>query len=198
MKNLVTTTTLVAALVVSGQAFGQSKSKTSDKKQTKSHAMRDNQMDCVTAAGEESSAVAANNSSVTENNSGTVNLSGSSLSGASGVNIVTSSDALVGNGVNVYSGTVSTPLSNSGADVNQVNDINQSSAQEGSISGYSRGANVTLGVTASSDVTKSASHDSSFDASVDSSKTHDKSLSSAHASNSTLSKAYSNTRDHSF
>ncbi|HMF52931.1 MAG TPA: hypothetical protein VK593_01180, partial [Edaphobacter sp.] len=120
MKNIVTTTTLVAALVVSGQAYGQSKShSSSDKKQTKTQALRDNQMDGVTAAGEENSAVAAAGSRVTENNSGAVSLSGNAANGASAVNIVSSSDALVANGVNVYSGTMSTPASNGGADVSQ-------------------------------------------------------------------------------
>ena len=111
-------TFVTASVLVSGAAYGQSKPKTNHDKQ----ALRDSQMDKVTAAGEEQEAVAANNSSVTENNTATVNISGSVLMGASGVNIVNSSDALVGNGVNVYDGSLSTVGSNSGANVKQTNE----------------------------------------------------------------------------
>jgi len=193
--------TLVTALVVSGQAYAQSNvnksSDKNDKKQNKTRALRDNQMDNVTAAGEENSALAANNSRVTVYNSGSVDLSGAALSGASGVNIVSSSDALVGNGVNVYSGTISAPYANSGADVNQSNDITQDTAQKAKIDGYYRGANSQLSVYASSDVNKSASSNSTFESSLEKNKTHDQTLDLSHTKTSSLSKEYSNTHDQS-
>src|SRR5215475_3581990 len=116
--------TLVAALVVSGTAYGQSKSSTApEKKQTKAKALRDNQMDRVTAAGEENTAVAAHDSTVTETNTGSVTVAGSVLMGAAGVNIVNSSDAMVANGVNVVSDTAG------GANITQSNEVTQDSAQ---------------------------------------------------------------------
>lgn len=193
--------TLVTALVVSGQAYAQSNAnKSSDKnekKQSTTRALRDNQMDHVTAAGEENTAVAANNSWVNVYNAGSVDLSGAALSGASGVNIVNSSDAMVGNGVNVYSGTISAPYANSGADVNQNNYITQYSASTGTIDGYYRGANSQLHVSTASDVTKSASSSSSFDSTLDKSKTHDQTLDLSHTKTSSLSKDYSNSHNQS-
>ena len=99
---------LVTASVLSGgSVYGQTKHQTHNR-QNKPHAISDTQMDRVTAAGEKQSAVAVNNSTVTETNNATVNLSGSALNGATGMNIVNSSDALVGNGVNVYNGSLTT------------------------------------------------------------------------------------------
>lgn len=89
-----------ALVLVSGAAYGQSTSKASHGKQAKHQPLRDKQIDKVTAAGEEQSAIAANNSTVTENGTGTGSLSGSALMGASGVNIVSSADAEVANGAN--------------------------------------------------------------------------------------------------
>lgn len=151
--------TLIAALVVSGTAYGQSKSSTApEKKQSKTRALPDNQMDRVTAAGEEQEALAANNSTITETNSGAVNLSGSALMGAKGVNIVNETDALVGNGVNVYNGSttaVTIPIFN--GTVHQDNTIDQSSRTEATLKNYKRGANSQLSVTSSSDDTESSS-----------------------------------------
>src|ERR1700723_1527271 len=104
--NKIICTLVTAPVLVSGAAYGQSKAKTAHDKQP----LRDSQMDKVTAAGEENSSIAVNNSTVNENNTGTVNLSGTSLMGAKGVNIVNSSDGLVANGVNLYN---SSALSNS-------------------------------------------------------------------------------------
>src|SRR5271170_3702032 len=87
-------TLVTASVLVGGSAYGQNKPKPTNDKQTK-QALRDSQMDKVTAAGEENSGIAADNSTVTENNGGTVSLAGSALMGAAGINIVSSSDALV-------------------------------------------------------------------------------------------------------
>ena len=171
MRKLVIT--LVAALVVSGTAYGQSKTSTApEKKQTKARALRDNQMDRVTAAGEEQEALAANNSHITETNSGTVNLSGSALMGAKGVNIVNESDALVANGVNVYNGSLTTVSNTGSADVDQSNDIDQSSRTEATLTNYKRGANSQLNVTSSSDNTKRSSSMSTLDASFSHTQKH--------------------------
>jgi hypothetical protein len=126
--------------------------------------MRDSQMDKVTAAGEENSAIAANNSSVTENNTGAVNLSGTALMGASGVNIVNSTDSLVGNGVNIYDSSELSDTSTTGTDVKQKNTITQSSGSSATLDGYHRGQNSQLTVDKSSDVTKSNTSSSSIDA----------------------------------
>ena len=55
--NKIICTIVTASVLVGGAAYGQNKSKTAHDKQ----AMRDSQMDKVTAAGEENSSVAANN-----------------------------------------------------------------------------------------------------------------------------------------
>jgi hypothetical protein len=118
-------------------------------------------MDRVTAAGEENTAAAANNSTVTEKNTGSVTVAGSVLQGAAGINIVNSSDAMVANGVNVYSGTLTTDANNGGANVKQSNDVSQNSAQTARISGYERGTNSQLSVTRP-DVTKLLTNASSL------------------------------------
>jgi hypothetical protein len=58
--NKIVCTLVTASVLVSGAAYGQSKPKTNHEKQP----LRDSQMDKVTAAGEENSAIAANNSTV--------------------------------------------------------------------------------------------------------------------------------------
>src|SRR3954447_15439526 len=116
--------TLVTALVVSGTAYSQSQTSSAPvKKQSKAKVLTDNTMDRVTAAGEENTAVAAHDSTVTETNTGSVTVAGSVLNGAAGINIVNSSDAMVANGVNVVSATAG------GADIDQSNDVSQNSAQ---------------------------------------------------------------------
>src|ERR1700677_1273483 len=165
--------TLVAASVlVSGSVvFGQNTTKTSPDKHAKKQ-ISDNQMDKVTAAGEESSSIAADGSSVTTNGNSTVNLSGSALSSASGVNIVSSSDALVGGGgVNVYS------ASGDSTKVKQSNSVDQSEATQGTLTDYHRGQNSQLAVTASSNVTKSNAFTSSLNTSLNTSTTDAKSYS---------------------
>src|SRR5258707_2137869 len=122
--NKLVCTLVTASVLVSGVAYGQSKSKTTHDKQ----ALRDSQMDKVTAAGEENSSVAANNSTVTENNTGTVNASGTALMGASGINIVNSTDALVANGVNIYDSSLTADHTTDGTDVTQRNKISQDSS----------------------------------------------------------------------
>lgn len=68
--NKIICTIVTASVLVGGAAYGQNKTKTTHDKQP----LRDSQMDKVTAAGEENSSIAANNSTVNENNTGTVNL----------------------------------------------------------------------------------------------------------------------------
>jgi len=174
--------TLVAALVVSGTSYGQSsKSSAAPKKQSKAQALRDNQMDRVTAAGEENTAVAAKDSTVTETNTGSVTVAGSVLQGAAGVNIVNSSDAMVANGANVVSNTAG------GANITQTNNVSQNSKQTATIDGYSRGADISATLSTSSDVTKSASSSSSLNTSLNTSKTHDQSLTLSHSKTASLS-----------
>jgi hypothetical protein len=74
-------------------------------------------MDSVTAG----SAIAIDAASVTTTDTGSVNLSGTALSGASSVNIVNSSNSLVANGVNIYDSSLTSQDTNSGATVNQIN-----------------------------------------------------------------------------
>ena len=106
--NRILCTFVTASVLVSGAAFGQSTTKTTQGKQP----MVDTQMDKVTAGhSDDSSAsggsIAANNSTVTTSATGAVSLAGTALEGASGVNIVSSTDAMVGNGVNVYDSSIS-------------------------------------------------------------------------------------------
>src|SRR5258708_38024236 len=122
-------------------------------------------MDKVTAAGEENSSIAANNSTVTENNTGTVNLSGTALMGASGINIVNSSDALVGNGVNVYDSSALSNASTTSTDVKQTNTIGQSSGSAAVLDDYKRGANSQTDSTHASNSTETSSSTKTLNAS---------------------------------
>ena len=84
--NKLVCTLVTASVLVSGAAYGQNKSKTAQP-------LRDNQMDKVTAGSSDPSSgaagsIAANNSTVNTTTTGAVNLSGSALMGAAGVNIV--------------------------------------------------------------------------------------------------------------
>ncbi len=160
--NRILCTFVTASVLVSGAAFGQSKPKTTHDKQP----LRDSQMDGVTAAGEENSAIAANNSTVTENNTATSDISGSVLEGAKGVNIVTSVDGLVANGVNVYDSSLAADNSTDGTDVKQKNTVSQDSSSSATLEGYYRGANSQLTVNKSSDVTSSNNDTSSINASL--------------------------------
>src|SRR5271154_6556572 len=114
---------VTASVLVSGAAYGQSKPKTTPQP------LRDSQMDKVTAGDSSDPAsggnIAANNSTVTTTTNGTTSLGGSALMGASGVNIVSSTDALVGNGVNVYDSSLTADAKGTGTDVSQSNDISQ-------------------------------------------------------------------------
>jgi hypothetical protein len=125
-------TLVTASVLVSGSAYGQNKTNASHDKQSKQQPLRDTQMDNVTAGQSDTSSaggsIAANNSTVTTNNTGAVNLSGSALNGAAGINIVNSSDSAVANGVNVYDSSLTTQGANGGATVNQGNSITQSAA----------------------------------------------------------------------
>src|SRR5580692_9003600 len=89
--NKVICTLVTASVLVSGAAYGQSKPKTTKQP------LQDSQMDKVTAgdSGDPASGgnIAANNSTVTTTTNGTVDLSGAALMGASGINIVSSTDA---------------------------------------------------------------------------------------------------------
>jgi hypothetical protein len=136
--NKLVCTLVAASVLVNGSAFAQSNAKPAADKQP----LRDSQMDGVTAG----SAIAIDNASVTSTDAGSVSLSGMSLSGATAVNIVTSSNSLVANGVNIYDSSLTTQDSNGGATVNQVNDVKQT---EGTNATVVIAANVVpLGLTA--------------------------------------------------
>ena len=149
--------TLITASVLTGAvAYAQANHTSQNKKQSKSQTISDKQMDSVTAGQTDTSSsaagsIAANNSSVTTSNTGTVDISGATLSGAAGINIVNSADSAVGNGVNVYNGSLTTEAANDGANVSQENDIDQSISTSASLDGYHRGANSQLTVVKSSD-----------------------------------------------
>jgi hypothetical protein len=178
-------TLVTASVLVGGSAYGQNKTNHKQAKQ----ALLDNQMDSVTAAGEENSSIAANNSTVTENNTGAVDLSGSALMGASGINIVSSTDALVANGVNVYDSSALTNASTKPTDVSQGNAISQDSSSEAVLSGYKRGENSQLKVSKSSNVSNMRSSTSSLNASLNSSTTD----SFAYANDLTKSESFTDT-----
>jgi hypothetical protein len=100
--NRVVYTLLAASTLISSAAFAQSAK----------HVLADSQMDRVTAG----SAIAIDDASVTTSNTGSVSLSGSSLSGASGLNIVSSSNSLVANNANI-----AVASADKGQPVNQIN-----------------------------------------------------------------------------
>src|SRR5258707_2248454 len=104
--NKLVCTLVTASALVSGSAFGQGKTKPATDKQSK-QALRDSQMDGVTA-GSVGGSIAANNSTVTTNDNGAVNLSWSALRGASGITIANSTNSSVGNGVNVFATRLTT------------------------------------------------------------------------------------------
>jgi len=117
--NKVVYSLVTASLLVAGSAaFGQ---------QTK-QSLRDNQMDSVTAG----SAIAFDRASVTSQDSGSVSLSGSALSDASGVNIVSESNSLVANGVNIADTDSQTGREPNGKLI-QVNDTQQTEADNAKI-----------------------------------------------------------------
>jgi hypothetical protein len=89
MKQL---STLVLACVFCVSALASSKSKP----------LADNQLDQISAG----SAIATGESTATDTNTAKVELGGSSLNGASSLNIVNAADSTVGNGVNVWSGNI--------------------------------------------------------------------------------------------
>ena len=131
--------TLVTAGVLVSSAFAQDK--------TTKQPLRDSQMDGVTAG----SAIAIDNAAVTSSNTGSVNLSGSALSGASAINIVSSSDSLVANGVNIYDSSLTSQDSNKGTTVNQMNTVQQT---EGTNATVAIAANVVpLGLAATASAT---------------------------------------------
>jgi hypothetical protein len=184
--NRILCTFVTASVLVSGAAYGQSKPKTTHDKQT----LKDTQMDKVTAAGEENSSIAANNSHVTEDNTGTVSLAGTALMGASGVNIVNSSDALVGNGVNVYDATWSPgafgALSGSALlTVKQSNDIDQDAFSEASLEDYHRGQNSQTTIVASENKTKNNTFTESKNASFNHTTTNNFSATETRSSSTT-------------
>jgi hypothetical protein len=111
--NKLVCTLVTASVLVSGSAFAQDQAKHASDKQP----LRDSQMDGVTAG----SAIAVDAAAVTTTDTGSVNLSGTALSGASSVNIVNSSNSLVANGVNVYDSSLTSQDTNTGATVNQTN-----------------------------------------------------------------------------
>jgi hypothetical protein len=113
--------TLVTAGFLVSSAFAQNK--------TTKQSLPDTQMDGVTAG----SAIAVANAAVTSSDTGSVDLSGAALSGASAVNIVNSSDSLVANGVNVYDSSLTTQDSNKGATVNQLNVVKQTEATNATV-----------------------------------------------------------------
>ena len=137
---------VTASVLVGGAAYGQSTSKTTQKQP-----MRDSQMDKVTAGQSEGGdasggSIAANNSAVNTTTTGSVNLSGTALMGASGLNIVRSTDSLVANGVNVYDSSLTADNANDGSKVNQSNSIDQSQSTGATLDSYHRGQNSQLTV----------------------------------------------------
>ena len=188
--NKLACTLVTASVLVGGSAYGQNKPKTTNDKPAK-QALRDSQMDKVTAAGEENSSIAANNSTVTENNSGTVSLAGSVLSGASGINIVNSTDSLVANGVNVYD---TSATSGKGSDVTQGNVIDQSENATATLGSYHRGENSQLTLSKSSNVSKSSSSSSSLNASLNTSTTDTFAKSNDLSKTASLTDTYSNVK----
>jgi len=189
--NKIICTLVTASVLVGGYAYGQNKPKTQDKQGKQ--ALRDSQMDNLTAAGDPS--IAANNSTVTSSSTGAVSLAGSTLSSASGINIVSSADAAVANGVNVYDSSLTTDASTKGADVNQVNAIGQSITATGTLSGYKRGANSQYSDTESSDVTKANSSSSSLDTSLNHSTTDSKSFTDDSSKTHTSSASFSTSKN---
>lgn len=121
--NKLVCTLVTASVLVSGSAFAQ------DKSASGKQSLRDNQMDGVTAG----SAVAIDNASVTSNDAGSVNLSGGALSGAAGVNIVSSSNSLVANGVNVYDNSLANQDVSNGSTIGQKNTLSQSQGTNASV-----------------------------------------------------------------
>lgn len=104
MKKLSNILVLVLVVGVSALAYGKSKP------------LADKQLDRISAG----SAIADGESTATDSHDFDVALSGSSLSGASAVNIVNAADSTVANGVNTWSGN---NLNN--ASVAQINSISQ-------------------------------------------------------------------------
>ncbi len=189
--NRILCTFVTASVLVSGAAFGQS---TSNKTTQAKQPLRDTQMDKVTAGHSDSDpvsggSIAANNSSVTTSATGTVDLSGTSLEGASGVNIVRSSDAMVGNGVNVYDSSVSS----SSAKVKQSNDVSQTESTGAAIGSYHRGENSQLTVNKSSNVTANDTSSSSVNASLNAQSSSDKSYSNLNSTTDTKSNSFTTT-----
>jgi hypothetical protein len=136
--------TLVTAGVLVSSAFAQNK--------TTKQSLPDSQMDGVTAG----SAVAVANAAVTSSDTGSVNLSGAALSGASAVNIVNSSDSLVANGVNVYDSSLTTQDSNKGATVNQLNVVKQTEATNATVAIKAKVVPLGLAATATATATNIA------------------------------------------
>ena len=136
--------TLVTAGVLISSAFAQSK--------TTKQSLPDSQMDGVTAG----SAIAVANAAVTSSDTGSVDLNGAALSGASAVNIVNSSDSLVANGVNVYDSSLTTQDSNKGATVNQVNVVKQTEATNASVAIKAKVVPLGLAATAAATATNIA------------------------------------------
>ena len=108
MNKCLSTLTLALLLCLASVAYGKSKP------------LADNQLDQISAG----SAVATGESTASDTTSATVDLEGSSLSGASGVNIVNAADSTVANGANVWSGD---KLNNANK-VKQSNNITQKGA----------------------------------------------------------------------
>jgi hypothetical protein len=190
--NKLVCTLVTASALVSGSAFGQGKTKPATDKQSK-QALRDSQMDGVTA-GSVGGSIAGNNSTVTTSDTGAVSLSGSALSGASAINIVNSTNSSVANGVNVYDSSLTTQGANGGSTVNQGNAIDQTTGTKATLDGYHRGANTQLTVNKSSNVTKNSSDSSSINASLNhsasdsTSSTNDSSKSNSSSSSFTSNK----------
>lgn len=186
--------TLTAALVLAGvSAYGQSTSKPAPTKhQTKAHAISDKTMDKVTAAGEEQESIAADHSTVTENNSGTVNLSGAALMGASGINIVNSSDSLVGNGVNVM-----TQGSADAAKVSQTNSVSQSSRTEASLNDYQHGPDSQSSKVTTSDEASTSTSAATLNATLNHSETENDSDTATNVVTSASTNSAASTKNNS-
>ncbi|MEO6909808.1 MAG: hypothetical protein ABI158_02650, partial [Edaphobacter sp.] len=170
-------TLVTASVLTAGAAYGQAKHQTTNKTP---QAISDTQMDNVTAGQTETSssggAIAADGSSVTTTNNSNVTLSGSALMGAKGVNVVSSADSSVANGVNVYDGSETPAGTPAASKVEQSNDVTQSNPTTSAmLTDYKRGANSQYSDTKSSDVTKSSTSASSINATLNHTATDSKS-----------------------
>ena len=173
--NKLVCTLVTASVLVGGSAFAQ------DKSASGKQSLRDNQMDGVTAG----SAIAIGDASATSSNTGSVNLSGGALSGATGVNIVTSSNSLVANGVNVYDNSLTNQVGGKGAVVTQANGLTQTQGTNASAQLELEAADVNDNILAEAEAAAAATNIAAGDAKINSSSSYNVDLSGTAGENAT-------------